>query len=188
MAVHVRRLTYTDLESLPEDGKKYELHDGEVFVSAAPRIDHQRVVRNIETLLVQHLGESDLGEVLPGVDVYFAEDTVYNPDICFVSSPNAARVEDKFVRGAPDIAIEVLSPTTAVRDIGIKLQGYARYGVREYWLIDAEQRTAEVFTLQGAAFELRGRFTEYDVLTSEVLPDLRMPLRQIWPRTRKSTR
>jgi Uma2 family endonuclease len=181
MAVRAGRMTYTDLESLPEDGKKYELHEGEVFVTAAPRTDHQILLQNLEDILLHYVRENKLGFVLLGVDVYFAEDTVYNPDVCFVGRESVSRIEEKFVKGAPDIMIEILSPSTAARDRGVKLQDYARYGVREYWIFDAKKRSAEVYVLRGSAFGLRERLSEAGELTSEVLPDLRIPLSQVWP-------
>ena len=180
MPVRVR-LTYKDLESLPEDGKRYELHAGEVFVTAAPRVDHQRLVHGIGNRLEEYVVPRNLGTVDYGVDVYFAEDTTYTPDLVFVAAAHDARITEKYIRGAPDLIVEVLSPSAEVRDRGIKLQDYARFGVPEYWVFDGVARAAEVYVLRGTGYDLLGRFGENDTLRSEVLPGLEIPLAEVWP-------
>ncbi len=175
------KLTYADLESLPEDGKRYELHEGEVFVTAAARPAHQRLSLNLARRLEDFAGPRNLGGVFEAVDVYFTEYTVYCPDLSFVSTAHADRVFEKFIRGAPDLVVEIVSPTTEVRDRGIKLQDYARCGVPEYWIFDGTRRTVDVFVLRRGRYELLGSLGEKDTLRSEVLPGLEIPLAQIWP-------
>lgn len=175
------KLTYADLASLPEDGKRYELHEGEVFVTAAARLDHQEFALNLARMLEDFVKPRKLGKVYQAVDVYFAEDTTYTPDLVFVPTKRAHLRLRKFIRGAPDLIVEIVSPTTEVRDRGIKFQDYARYGVPEYWILDAAARTAEVYVLRGTNYELRARFGEKDTLRSEVLPGLEIPLAEVWP-------
>ena len=175
------KLTYTDLESLPEDGKRYELHEGEVFVTAAARLDHQEFALNLARMLEDFVKPRKLGKVYQAVDVYFTEETTYTPDVVFVSAAHADRIRRKYIRGAPDLIVEIVSPTTEVRDRGIKFQDYARYGVPEYWILDAAARTAEVYVLRGTNYELLARFGEKDTLRSEALPGLEIPLAEIGP-------
>lgn len=175
------KLTYADLESLPEDGKRYELHEGEVFVTAAPRPAHQSLSMNLARRLEDFIRPGKLGKIFPAVDVYFAEDTTYTPDLVFVANAHADRVVRKYIRGAPDLIVEIVSPTTEVRDRGIKFRDYARYGVPEYWILDGARRAAEVYLLQGSSYELTARFEENDTLRSQVLPGLEIPLAEVWP-------
>lgn len=99
-----------------------------------------------------------------------------------MASAHSERITEKFVRGAPDLIVEIISPTTEIRDRGIKLHAYARFGVPEYWIWDAFTRSVDVHVLRGKAFRLKGRYGETDVLRSQVLPDLEIPLAGIWPK------
>jgi len=182
MAVRLR-LTYRDLEALPEEeGKRYELYDGEVYMSASPRVPHQQLAGNLYAFLTAFAAARNLGAVLWSVDVYFTEDTVLAPDIVFVRAGREAIIEEKFVRGAPDLVIEITSPTTELRDRGIKMQAYARHGVPEYWLFNATARTADVYLLRNAVYEPIAHYGHNDVLRSEVLAGLEIPLSSVWPR------
>ena len=181
MPVRVR-LTYKDLEQLPEDdGKKYELHEGDLFVTAAPRLDHQEFAGELFVWLRDFVRRNRLGKVYQHVDVSFSDDTVYTPDIAFVGSSKAGQRTRRFVRGAPDLVVEVLSPTTEARDRRLKLQSYARHGGAEYWLCDADARRVEVLVLRGGNFEILAVFGENDTLRSEVLKGLEIPLEEVWP-------
>jgi Uma2 family endonuclease len=174
------RLTYDDYCLLPDDGKRYEIVDGELFVTPSPRRAHQRVVTRLAHFFVDFLEKTDLGEVFVApFDVVFSMFDVVEPDIIYVSSERAALVTDKNVQGAPDLVVEVLSETTAERDRSIKLKLYARYGVQEYWLIDPEASTAEIYRRQGQDLELVACLQPFDSLTTPLLPDFSVPLRRL---------
>lgn len=175
------KLMYADLEALPEDGKRYELHEGEVFVSAAPGLEHQDFSSDLYVEMREHVTPKGLGKVYQAIDVYFREDTVYTPDLVFVTTARAHIRTRRFVRGAPDIIVEIVSPSTEARDRGVKFQDYARYGVHEDWIIDPLKRMAEVFVLRDGRYELLGKFGEKHTLRSEVLPELVIPLAKLWP-------
>ncbi len=174
------KLTYEDYVLLPDDGKRYEILDGDLYVTPSPTARHQRVSRNLFLTLARHVQAHELGEVLAApLDVILADDSIAQPDILFISKERLPIVRD-WVHGAPDLVIEILSPGTRERDRTLKRHLYARYGVRELWLVDPEARTVEVFTLDPSTETPACSFTERDTLTSDILPTLRLSLATIW--------
>lgn len=145
MATASRKLTYAYLEGLPPDRHRHELIDGEEFMTPAPRPNHQGVVGNLFAVLKLHAKKQKLGRVFVApTDVVLSDHDVVEPDVLFVSSARARIIGEKNIRGAPELVIEVLSPSTASWDRGAKLALYARSGVREYWLVDPAERTVEI--------------------------------------------
>src|SRR5712692_233365 len=142
------KLTYEDLRRLPEDGKRYELIDGEVYMTPSPSTKHQAVVGNLYAALRQLVVERDLGKVfLAPFDVVFGERTAVQPDLLFIRKERLSILTDLNVQGAPDLVIEVLSPSTAAFDRETKLQVYARAGVPELWYVDPKEEIVEVLNL-----------------------------------------
>jgi Uma2 family endonuclease len=141
-------LTYADLAALPPDGKRYELHEGEISVSAAPRPRHQLVVGNLHLLLAAHVRARALGEIfLAPVDVILSDVTVLEPDLVYVDAGRLGLVTERGIEGPPTLAIEVLSPATAAVDRGVKRRLLARYGIPHHWIVDADARVIESFQL-----------------------------------------
>ena len=135
-AVHPR-ISYADLERMPEDGRRYELYDGEVFVVPAPLPWHQIVHQRLVQTLLKHI--ESIGGVLiySPVDIVFSDYDVLQPDIVYFRPDRTHLVDlDRVIRHPPDICIEVLSPSTEVSDRGKKMQMFARYGVAEDWIVD----------------------------------------------------
>jgi Uma2 family endonuclease len=140
-------LTYEDLQSFPEDNLRRELIDGELIVTAAPATRHQRVVAKLVHRLYAYCEEHG-GEVLPApFDVYFSDTNVVEPDVVFVRAENRFRLEKKFLRAAPDLAVEVSSPTTRRLELVRKRELYERFGVPEYWFVDLDADRVEVYRL-----------------------------------------
>lgn len=139
--------TYADLEALPEDNFRREIIDGELFVTAAPRIRHQRVVANLTGRLWAYAAEHG-GEVFPApTDVFFSDTNVVEPDVLFVTRDHLSRLEDRFVRSAPDLLVEVSSPSTRKLELVRKRELYERFGVPEYWYVDIEVDLVQVYRL-----------------------------------------
>ena len=141
------RITWQDTLLMPEDGKRYEAIDGELYVTAAPFRQHQRVSANLSAALRALLDESGLGWVYHapiGVEFPETEEGV-QPDIVFVSRQRARVLVEEGIRGAPDLVIEILSPSTANRDRMIKKKLYERQGVSQYWIVDADDGSVEVW-------------------------------------------
>jgi Uma2 family endonuclease len=174
-------VSYADLQQAPEDGRRYELYNGEVFVVPAPIPRHQRVVQNLEVRLLSYV-QSRGGLVLASpIDIVFSEFDVVQPDIVFFCRDRVQLVDpDRAIRDAPDLGVEVLSPSTAATDRGKKMQMLARYGVPEYWLVDPLARTLEIYRLSADAYALEQIASEDDIARSQIIPDLSFPAREIF--------
>jgi Uma2 family endonuclease len=143
--------SYADLASFPEDNLRREIIDGELIVTAAPRTRHQRAVAHLVGELLAH-GKDHGGEVLPApTDVYLSDDNVVEPDVLFVRADHIDRVQDRYVKGAPDLVVEISSPSTRL-ELVRKLDLYARFGVPEYWYVDLEAERVEVYGLENGRY------------------------------------
>lgn len=166
-------LTVADLDACPDDGNRYELIEGELFVSRAPAIPHQFAVQNLQVEFSLYLRENPIGKVVPGAGAVFSKYDAVIPDLCFVRNERWAEVvsEVRFT-AAPDIVIEVLSPgaENRRRDFSAKRQLYAKYRVAEYWVVDAENRSVEIYRLSGQTLESVATLTDDDEITSSLLP------------------
>lgn len=140
-------LSYADLVALPDDGKRYELLEGELAVSPAPARRHQRTVLALGRLLAR-AEDAGWGEAyIAPFDVVFDQQNVAEPDAFFVRRERLHIVGEQNVQGAPDLVVEVLSPGSQARDLRVKLQLYARFGVPYYWIVDPEAKTVRRYEL-----------------------------------------
>lgn len=176
MATTTRRLTYDDLLSIPQEreGDRHEIINGELIVTPAPVLWHQIVSSNIAYLLNHHVRALELGIVLEApVDVRLLPETVLEPDIIFISRDRLHIIGPKTVDAGPDLVVEILSPGTRRRDLEVKRDLYARFGVQEYWIADPDVRTLVILALQADAFV---EIINVDVgaYSSRVLPGLRL--------------
>jgi Uma2 family endonuclease len=174
------KFTYRDYLLLPE-GDRRELIEGDFFITPVPNIRHQVISRNLGIRLWEHVDTNGLGQVfLAPTDVVLSPESVVQPDILFVSNERRGIITEANVSGAPDLVVEILSPSTAERDRELKLTLYARYGVREYWIVDPDDETVEAMELgaEGAAGVRR-----YDAGTVEsvLFPRLSIALDDIFP-------
>ena len=138
---------------MPEDGNRYEAIDGELYVTPAPTVRHQRVSGKLGIVLHRLLEEPGHGLVIAapvGVDFPDSEEGV-QPDLLFVSKARLEIVGRDWIRGAPDLVVEILSPSTAERDRTIKRKLYQRHGVAQYWLVDPEAECVEVWDFTASA-------------------------------------
>jgi Uma2 family endonuclease len=154
MSVINRRLTYDDLAEFPNDGKRYELIGGELLVSPAPRIAHQRlIVRLLDLFTPVRRGKSASEVFLAPTDVRFSPEDVVEPDLLVIRAERQSIVGELVIDGSPDLIVEILSPSTRTYDEVAKAALYAREGVTEYWLVDPESTTVRIFTLSGGQYE-----------------------------------
>jgi Uma2 family endonuclease len=171
------RLTYEDYCLLPDNGKRYEIIDGELFVTPSPLQRHQLVLANLLYYLTDFVKKHGLGTVYPApFDVVFSQYDVVEPDILYVSNARASVVTEKNVQGAPDLVVEILSESTARKDRTTKLKLYARYGVGEYWVIDPMACSAEIYRLVPGGYELAAQLDSSQSLTSPLFPGFTLPL------------
>jgi Uma2 family endonuclease len=136
-----RPLTVEDYETFPDDGNRYEIIGGQLYVSPSPSVEHQRIVGRLFLAIGQFLEEHGTGEAFTApLDVQFSEFDVVQPDIVAVLNQNSQIKTPARVVGAPDLVVEVISPSSGVRDRVDKAALYVRNGVREYWLVDPKTR------------------------------------------------
>ena len=174
------KFTYQDYCLLPED-RRYEVIDGEPFVTPAPTPRHQLVSQQLEELLSRFVRANRLGVMIHApCDVVLSEHDILQPDILFVAEGRRLIVEEKFVRGAPDLVIEILSPSTEARDRIWKAKRYATFGVREMWLVDAETKTIEVLVNGGDGFRREALFGDGDSVRSTLLPGLEFAVARVF--------
>ena len=137
--------TVLDYYALPE-GSPYQLIEGELIMTPAPTRYHQSVSRNLEFLILNHVKKNNLGFVYDApIDVYLDDNNAFQPDIIFISNNNKFIMEDKGILGAPDLVIEITSPSTIGYDISAKLRVYERRGVKEYIVVNPMEKSASVF-------------------------------------------
>ena len=178
-----RKLTYDDYVLIPEDGQRHEILGGEHYVTPAPTTWHQRTLSALHLLVGVFVRQHRLGLVLLApVDVLFSQEDVAQPDLVFVSNERAGIVTKPNIQGAPDLVVEVLSPSTRRRDEGIKSSLYEHFGVREYWRVDPESRKVSVFRHNGSGFDPAVELSAEagDVLTTPLLPGLEIQVSEIF--------
>jgi len=175
-----RKFTYEDYLKTPED-QRYELIEGELIMTPSPVPYHQWLSKNIEFELEKFVREKELGKVFYApCDIYLDNENVLQPDILFISKQRLNIIGEKNIQGAPDLVIEILSESTAYIDMVKKKKLYAQFGVKEYWILDPGEKTAETYTPKNALFVLTKRFTEKDVLESPLLPGLKIKLSHVF--------
>lgn len=174
-------LTYEDYLELPNDRNRYEILEGDLAVNPAPNTAHQTVVLNLGALLRDHVRRHDLGRVfIAPTDVLLSDTTIVQPDILFISRERETILRREHVRGAPDLMIEVISPTSARTDRHTKQRIYARYGVPHYWLVDPEQRSIEAYTVVGTGYSQVSLASGNESFSAPPFPDLAIRLDEIW--------
>jgi Uma2 family endonuclease len=171
------RLTYRDWLHLPKDGRVYEILDGEIFMTPAPRIRHQRVSSRLHTRLGLHLDHTAAGELFAApTGVRLSDDNVVEPDLLVVLTVHRGRIAEQVIDGPPDVVVDILSPGTTRRDLVAKRELYARFGVSEHWIVDSKGSNVEVLGLERGAYTRFELFRRHETLRSSLLPDLNLDL------------
>jgi len=178
-----RRLwTYTELRvARPETNQPTELWHGEIVIAPAPSPGHQSVIFRLAQIFDAHVTPRGLGKVyLSPIDVVLSERRVVQPDLVFIARENLGIVQD-CIRGVPDLVLEVVSESSWHRDRIEKKALYEQYGVKEYWLVDPDSRTLEVFALVKGAYRLHAKATAAQTARSRLLSGLTVTWPQITP-------
>ena len=174
------RLTYQDYISI-EGEERYELHDGELILVGSPNEDHQIASAELGTQMYSFVKEHDLGRVFfAPFDVLFSDTDVVQPDILFVSKDRQHIRTPANIQGAPDLIVEVLSPSSSRRDWRYKRELYAAHGVSEYWIVDPTNRIVWVMLLHDGTLREQGTFGEGDTVTSATLEGFSVSLDEIF--------
>ena len=175
------KMTYDQYCLLPEDLNQYELFDGELVMTPSPNTRHQRIVRQLYAELRAHVLKHSLGELFVApLDTIFDQYNVLQPDILCVSQERVAEVVKERIEGAPDLVVEVLSPSTFHKDLRRKMHVYSQFGVREYWIVDPEEQTIELYQRVGEKLQLARRFASPETFQSPLLPGFELEVRSMF--------
>jgi Uma2 family endonuclease len=180
----LRPFTSRDLECLPDDGKRYEIIEGELYVSRPPHWHHQYVCGQISSALQNWSLQTGAGTAVHAPGLIFAQDNDVVPDIAWVSSARLPHLlDDKgHLRAAPELVVEVLSPgpENERRDRELKLSLCSRQGVQEYWIVDWRLQTVQDYRRSGVALEHVATLGNADVLTCPLLPGFTCRVSDLW--------
>ena len=173
------KFTYKEYRTLPE-GSRYQLIEGDLIVSPAPSWRHQIVLMRIAVALYNFVTPKGLGFVCAApVDVILGDQDTAQPDVLYVAAEHASMISPEGVRGGPDLCVEILSKRTEALDRGAKRLLYAKHGVAEYWIVDPEANTLEVFRLQDNPNTPKQRLSMKDKLTTDLLPGFSLDLNAV---------
>lgn len=175
-----KKYTYEDYLQTPDD-ERYELIEAELIMNPSPITYHQWISRKIESELEKFVEEKKLGFVFDApLDVYFDDTNLLQPDILFIAKNRLDIIGEKNIQGAPDIIIEILSEATAYRDLVKKKKIYAKFGVKEYWIIDPVEKTVDLYTLEKQGFVLMKSFARNETFESALLHGFSVELEKVF--------
>jgi Uma2 family endonuclease len=184
MAIRLKRsgLTYQDYLQLPDDGQRYEIIDGELYVSPAPNTKHQRVAGRLFRVLADHSDSAELGEVfIAPYDLKLGDPSIVQPDILYISWERHDIVTRLNAQGAPDLVIEIISPSSTRMDLEIKRDLYARHGIPHYWVAHPEQEWLRAYALGAdGQYELVTEGHGDMTFSAPLFPNLTIPLAKLW--------
>ena len=176
---HVR-FRATDIWDAPDDQYRYEVIDGELFLTPAPAWKDQQALMKLSLRVGTHVYGHDLGWVVQApVGVVLDEENGVQPDLLYVSKGRASIISERGVEGAPDLVVEVLSPSTAARDRGIKMRRYAAAGVPHLWLLDADAPALEMYRLGAEGYELIATYSSGSIARPDLFPGLDIPVDEL---------
>jgi Uma2 family endonuclease len=175
--------TYEDWARLPDDGWRYEVIDGVLFMAPAPGLAHQRSSYRLTRAIGDYVDKNALGEVLYApTDVRLPDQPVpLQPDILFIRAERSHIIETHRIEGVPDLVVEILSPSNWAYDRREKLAVYQEAGVPEYWIVDPRAKTIEVFVLEEEEYALLGKWGEEEIATSRVIPGFNVRAADVFP-------
>ena len=173
------RLTYEDYANTPDD-ERYELIEGELIMAAAPNIIHQGIGKRLFRFFIIAEDRGLGWAYFAPVDVVLSDYDVVQPDLLFMLKENAHIITEANVQGAPDLVVEILSPSTAQRDWNEKRDLYAKYGVNELWIADPDTRLVWVMALRDGEYEVVGKYGDTQTFSSPTLAGLTIDLREVF--------
>lgn len=176
------KMTAREFLTLPEDppGVRLELVDGEIVVSPSPRPPHSRPDRMLTRILLNHIVEDGLGELLGDVDTIFGEHDVRRPDIIYYQKSRAHLIGDSALEAPPDLCVEVISPGSVKTDRKDKFNQYAKGKVPYYWILDPKRKRLEGYKLTAGRYRLVASATGDESVALPPFPKLQIPLGELW--------
>lgn len=180
MATRGTRFLASDIWDAPDNGKTYEVIDGELYVSPSPAWKHQYQLNRLNRRVINWVFDHDLGSVVTSpMGVVLDDENGLEPDLIYLSPAREHFISERGVEGPPDLVVEVLSPSTEARDRGIKLRRYAASGVSHYWILDTDGPRIEERILGEDGYQLVGMFGPGSVFRPTLFPGLEIPLDEI---------
>lgn len=174
--------TYEDYRGLPNDRKTYQIMGGRLLMTPAPSTRHQDISGNLGFIIRSFAKEHHSGKIYNApIYVIFSSVNVVQPDLVFISKNRLKIIKEKGIFGAPDWIIEILSPSSDKIDIKLKRDLYERFGVREYWIVYPDEKKVEVYLLKEARYKPKGTFSQDETLEVNVIEDLKVNLKEIFP-------
>jgi Uma2 family endonuclease len=178
-----RQFTVEELFDLPDDGKRYEIYDGDIYMVPPPNLGHQHVSKELQFALTRHIKQHDLGQLYDAPVALILGPVDYTePDLIYVSRARQAVLTDRGIDGCPDLVVEILSPGTRTRDLDVKKRLYERVGIPHYWIVDPRDRFVMLHVLEGARYVIEREYGERDTLKTSLFPELQIDLAHVWRR------
>ena len=174
--------TYHDYTTLPDDGRRYEIHDGELSVTPAPSPQHQMCAANLFRILDSHVRSKGLGVVLfAPLDVILSDTAIVQPDLVYLAPDRLGAVSRRGIEGPPTLAVEILSPSTAGIDRETKHRLYSRHGVPYFWRVDPDARALEAYRLERDRYALALRASGTAPVDPPPFQGLALVPASLWP-------
>jgi Uma2 family endonuclease len=168
---------------MPEGGPRYQLIDGDLHMAPSPNLFHQEISRNLEIIIGTYLLANPIGKIFDApIDVFLTETNVFQPDLLVVSTENFHLLKEDGIHGAPDLVIEILSPSTTKLDLGAKKRVFARCEVQEFWAVDPQTRKVAVYDLHQSEKEPVCTWLEGDEFECKLLPGLKFEVTKFFAR------
>ena len=175
------RFRAEDIWDTPDDGNRYEVIDGDLYMTPPPVVIHQRGGGRLYRILGNYLDANPIGEVfIAPIGLTLDDANGLQPDIVYVSNARRDIVKERGIEGAPDLVVEVLSPSTEARDRGVKWRRYAAAGVPHYWLLAPRTRSLEAYALTESGYELGGTYGPGSMFRAALFPNLDIPIDALW--------
>ena len=173
--------TYDEYVAMPDDGKHYEIVNGVLYMTPSPSWSHQEIVLEIASYLRNHFRVTGEGGVFVApIDVELAPNTVFQPDVVVLLKTSQKKLKERHIVGAPDLVVEVVSPSSETHDRYRKIAAYSRAGVPEYWIVGPDSRTVEVLTLESGEYHSQGVYRGKATLPSQIVPEFMVHVEQFF--------
>ena len=181
LAVEKKKYTIKDYQ-LMDEGSPFQLINADLVMSPSPVVNHQKILLNLAMQIKVFMAQNnDNGELLVApMDVHLDEENIFQPDLLYIAESRKAELIKDHIYGAPDLIVEILSPSTAYYDLRQKKDIYEKYGVKEYILIDPLQLNAEIYILEESHFVLRQKAGINEALESVLLNGFTIDLNKLF--------
>lgn len=175
------RFKADDIWDTPEDGNRYEVIDGVLYMTPPPIEPHQNAASVLHGHMWPYIRSRQLGRLyFAPIGVVLDDENGIQPDLVFVSAAHLGIIVERGIEGSPDLVVEILSPSTRARDRGVKMRRYAAAGVPHYWIVDPRTRSLEAYRLGAEGYELIGTFGPGAIFQPELFPGLEIPIDELW--------